>query len=447
MRRTLCSIALFTFCSFEVYSQRPTLELIFTAHDSAAWIQLDSLQVMNRSHGGDTILYYPDTVLVLDYIVGIPEKNRNEEGFRVFQNYPNPMVHQTTIDIYVPEKDKVSLTVTDKLGRLVLQSESMLDNGIHSFRFIPGGGNIFFFTAVWKGQSSSIKILRTGIFFDRMPSLEYLGLESSPTDFKAVEEIHSFPFSLGDDLLFVGFSGALQSGIADAPEASRTYTFQYATNIPCPGTPIVEYEGQLYNTIQIFSQCWLKENLNVGERIGGEKNMHDDGRIEKYCYNDSEDNCMLYGGLYQWQEMMQYSDIPGIQGICPPGWHIPTDEEWKLLEGSVDSQFKYGDPEWDMGEIYRGYDADTNLQSTDGWAYGLNGLDLYGFTALPGGIRNVLAPHFINITVVGGWWSSNGWGYVQKWDRGIRAYWGGGVARYHTDKNFGWAVRCLKDEY
>ncbi len=55
--------------------------------------------------------------------------------------------------------------------------------------------------------------------------------------------------------------------------------------------------------------------------------------------------------LYQWEEMMQYTTQQGAQGICPPGWHLPTDEEWKVLEGAVDSQYGIGDPEWDIERL------------------------------------------------------------------------------------------------
>jgi len=60
--------------------------------------------------------------------------------------------------------------------------------------------------------------------------------------------------------------------------------------------------------------------------------------------------------LYQWDEVMQYSSIPGIQGISPADWHIPTDDEWITLEGNVDSQCSVGDPEWDLTE-WRGFNA------------------------------------------------------------------------------------------
>jgi len=58
--------------------------------------------------------------------------------------------------------------------------------------------------------------------------------------------------------------------------------------------------------------------------------MSNNSVIEKYCYNNEEDSCTKYGGLYQWDEMMQYTTEQGVRGICPAGWHLPTDEEWKI---------------------------------------------------------------------------------------------------------------------
>ena len=69
------------------FGQRPTLELTFTAINDAAYVQLDSIKVMNLTQGGDTVLYWPDTVLVLDYQVGIIEIHNEGENLQVFQNY------------------------------------------------------------------------------------------------------------------------------------------------------------------------------------------------------------------------------------------------------------------------------------------------------------------------------------------------------------------------
>ncbi len=93
---------------------------------------------------------------------------------------------------------------------------------------------------------------------------------------------------------------------------------------PCAGIPTVTYEGQIYNTVQIGSQCWFRENLNVGIRVNGGSYQTNNGQIEKVCYYHEPGYCEIYGGLYCWEEMMQYSTLEGSQGICPTGWHIPT---------------------------------------------------------------------------------------------------------------------------
>jgi hypothetical protein len=111
----------------------------------------------------------------------------------------------------------------------------------------------------------------------------------------------------------------------------------------CAGTPTVVYDNKTYNTVQIGDQCWLKENLDIGTRINGSENQTDNGTIEKYCYNDSDANCITYGGLYLWAEAVQYKNgatntsspnppfTGNVQGICPTGWHLPTNDEFTVL--------------------------------------------------------------------------------------------------------------------
>jgi len=197
-----------------------------------------------------------------------------------------------------------------------------------------------------------------------------------------------------------------------------------------------------YATILIGTQCWMAENLNVGTRINGNSNQTDNGIIEKYCYDDLESNCDIYGGLYQWDETMQYSMQQGVQGICPPGWHVPSDEEWKILEGTVDSQYGVGDSEWDATG-WRGYDAGETLKSTNGWSYSGNGTDLYGFTALPGGYRGDTGS-FNHLGNHGLWWSSTENNGSTTWTRNLH-YGNVKVARNGRSKTDGYSLRCLKD--
>lgn len=136
-------------------------------------------------------------------------------------------------------------------------------------------------------------------------------------------------------------------GLRDTVDIGQTDSILVAP-FQC-GTNTIRYSGKVYNTVQIGSQCWLRENLDVGTRINGAIDQADNGIIEKYCYNDDSTNCLVYGGLYEWAETMQYqngatnSSYPNpaysgnIKGICPNGWHIPTNAEFVVLNATVNS--------------------------------------------------------------------------------------------------------------
>src|ERR1035437_10384230 len=91
-------------------------------------------------------------------------------------------------------------------------------------------------------------------------------------------------------------------------------SISYSQN-PCPGVPTVDYGGKTYHTVQIGSQCWLKENLD----INGIDSTRNNDTIEKFCYNNDPANCATYGGLYQWNEAMQSVTTDKTKGICPTG--------------------------------------------------------------------------------------------------------------------------------
>ncbi|MBN3035062.1 MAG: hypothetical protein JW861_05705, partial [Bacteroidales bacterium] len=145
-------------------------------------------------------------------------------------------------------------------------------------------------------------------------------------------------------------------------------------------------DGQSYETVIIGDQCWMAENMDIGAMIPASQVMSDNEIIEKYCYDGDPANCDTYGGLYSWAEAMLYDTLMGSQGICPDGWHVPTDVEWKNLEGTVDSQYPVGDPEWDKIPDYRGYDVGLLLKASTGWLNNGNGSDLFGFSVLAGGL-------------------------------------------------------------
>jgi uncharacterized protein (TIGR02145 family) len=151
---------------------------------------------------------------------------------------------------------------------------------------------------------------------------------------------------------------------------------------PC-GRYIIRYGDLNYHTVRIGSQCWLKENLNIGILSNSQT---DNGIIEKFCPGGSETYCTLYGGNYQWNEMMQYGTSQGAQGICPSGWHVPTDGEWVILAMSMDSYMGSCYSCFGLGTGETGFDAGKNMKSNlDYWPTPLSNGDLMGFSALPAG--------------------------------------------------------------
>lgn len=116
----------------------------------------------------------------------------------------------------------------------------------------------------------------------------------------------------------------------------------------CGDTLTDNRDGKKYLTILLGNQCWMKQNLNYGVMINHTTPQSNNGTPEKFCYNDDSTSCDTLGGLYQWSESMQYSTTEETQGLCPLGWHLPSDAEWKILEmhlgmsaASADSNFAF----------------------------------------------------------------------------------------------------------
>ena len=90
-------------------------------------------------------------------------------------------------------------------------------------------------------------------------------------------------------------------------------------------------DGREYKTVKIFGNWWFAENLKIGDFILSTQEQKNNGIIESYGYDDKPENIKILGGLYLWDEAMNYNDEKSKQGICPPGWHVPSLEDWTLI--------------------------------------------------------------------------------------------------------------------
>ncbi len=205
-------------------------------------------------------------------------------------------------------------------------------------------------------------------------------------------------------------------------------------------------DGKIYNTVLIGTQCWMKENLNIGIRINGSQEQTNNLIFEKYCYNDDEENCNIYGGLYQWNELMNYTpssdaNPSGRQGICPAGWHLPSDAEWCQLETYIDATVICTDTGW-LGTDVGGKMKETG---TTHWSSPNEGAtNTSGFTAIPGGFR-FSNSGFAGLSINGLFWCTTESANTIPWRRNLT----NDSARSGRDrfdsKNFGFSGRCIKD--
>jgi len=207
----------------------------------------------------------------------------------------------------------------------------------------------------------------------------------------------------------------------------------------------VTYGEQAYQTTLIGSQCWLAENLNIATAQADKGDCS--GYGSKYCYDDSSSNCDIYGGLYQWATMMcgessSASEPSGVQGICPNGWHIPSDNEWKTLEMSQGMSQATADSSGWRGDDEGSRLADNKTLWNSGALEDEPDFDASNFDALPAGYRGTDGSygHLGYTTLL---WSSlesggNAWRRYLDYTRTA-------VYRYIYDKLYGFSARCLKD--
>jgi len=178
-------------------------------------------------------------------------------------------------------------------------------------------------------------------------------------------------------------------------------------------------DSKIYKKVTIGGKTWMAENLNYN--ANGSR-----------CYKNNADSCAKYGRLYNWETAMNgasssSSNPSRVRGVCPVGWHLPSDEEWDVLMTAVGGSSTAG----------------TKLKARDGWYNNGNGDDNYGFAALPGG-GGSSGGDFGSAGDGGYWWSATEGDAYYAWYRGMY-YIDEYVGRGSYDKSYLFSVRCVAD--
>ncbi len=201
-----------------------------------------------------------------------------------------------------------------------------------------------------------------------------------------------------------------------------------SSSTPSSSSVVISYgsltdmrDNQIYKTVVIGTQTWMAENLNFDTLNG----------TGSWCYNDSASYCATYGRLYDWTTVMAGSASSdatpsGVQGICPSGWHVPSDAEWTVLTNFVGGERTAGTQ----------LKANSSLWSTN------TGTDDYGFSALPSG--DYIRSDFDNLGYSGRWWSATVYLSLNAYTRHMDFY-NADVDSDYNGKTNGFSLRCVKN--
>lgn len=223
---------------------------------------------------------------------------------------------------------------------------------------------------------------------------------------------------------------------------------------PCSGMPTVsDVDGNIYNTVQIGNQCWMKENLKTTKysdgtsiALGSEYSWSDP---TPYLYYPNNDFSMVdyYGYLYNWKAVMRNTsssdtNSSGVQGICPTGWHVPSNGEWTELTDYVSSQSQYVCGDSSIAKA---------LADTTGWSTSTNACavgndqsanNATGFSARPTG--DISGNQYNPCGFYARFWSSTNYD-ASNADYWFLDYGAADMIGNNINKNSGLSVRCLRD--
>ena len=212
---------------------------------------------------------------------------------------------------------------------------------------------------------------------------------------------------------------------------------------------VTDYDLNVYNTVQIGNQCWMRENLRSTHYADGTAIAAGTTSSTTTAYYYPLQGDFTYGYLYNWKAVMRnssnsQSNPSGVQGVCPNGWHVPSDAEWDELQNYVSSQSHYL-CNGDNNNVAKALAAKTGWVSSTGTCAVGNiqvSNNATGFSALPAGHN--YGGSYTNYGTAATFWSSTEAGSANTFDRSVD-YSNAVFTRSNHPKGYGFSVRCLRD--
>ena len=366
MKKLLFSIIILFLMPVSILAQ--TVTLVFTGwnENDDNYVQLSRVDICNLTKMWQETIYWPDTILTMQYGSGIDEGSiAIVPTLQLSQNNPNPFNGTTDVMLTVADAGAVTVEITDLNGRVVVTTgATALQCGIHQFHVNLAVGGTYVMTARQNGKKTSIKMVNQGSGSENR--IEYVGIAETPYDAPTAPEagtrlVTDQLFEFGNLMEYVGT--ATINGIEYGSQVIIQHQGQdtviklvfLIVEDPCQGTDtLTDIDGNVYHTLALGNQCWMKENLRVTRfadsteiPVSGFSPNYEYSSIVPYRYVPRNNDSLVptEGYLYNWsaatRNVVSTANPSGVQGVCPTGWHLPSDAEWTQLTGHVWRQSQY----------------------------------------------------------------------------------------------------------
>jgi uncharacterized protein (TIGR02145 family) len=426
------TILLFSFSWMVVFTsiQSQNYQISFTASGSAS--SIDSIYVENLTQG-TTLMLNGDDVLHLVVNVGIPSFSDNQGNMLMF---PNPMTESTLIEFNSSVSGQLEAEIFSMNGTLIAKQSLSVQDGLNQIEISNLQTGLYTVMLSSADRQVSAKLISMSSSKGK-PVIRHLSSEQvfDSGDLKSTKNLVQMQYNDGERILFKAYSGNYKRVSTLLPTQNETIGFHF---IPC-----TDADGNHYAVVTIGTQTWMAENLKylpeVVDPITGSLTTP---YYYVYDYDGTSlaaakatSNYNTYGVLYNWPAAMagsasSSSNPSGVQGVCPTGWHLPSDAEWTQLTDYLGGESMAG------GKLKETGTTHWDLPNT-------GATNEAGFTALPGGSRWNYFGGFDHIGYLGYWWSateSDTWAWALKLD-----YFHNNANRDSFSRGNGLSVRCVKD--
>jgi len=370
---------------------------------------VDSVFVENLTQGTTLVLLGSD-ILHLVGTLDIVDQSVTSNNLHI---YPNPISETSKLSFYTEQADDVKIEIYDISGKLIALQSNKVQQGINVFEisgFTKGIYTANITTSAWQKSLGFISVNDKSHRVS-ITSVSDFMIEPQTKLLKSTKSLVQMQYNDGETLLFTVFADDYSRVITTVPTQTETINSEF---VAC-----TDLDGNNYAVVTIGNQTWMAENLKyLPSVVGPGTGSYTEAFYYVNAYDGTNvaaaketENYNTYGVLYNWPAAMagsasSSSNPSGVQGVCPTGWHLPSDVEWKVLE------MELGMSEAEADNVgWRGTNEGSKIAGNASlWADGTLENDIEfgtsGFAGLPGGYRNWNGSTFYGLGESSMFWSA-----------------------------------------